>query len=265
MKANCFAFVISLLFFVSCESENAEPVNTLGSEVELSMSEFIEQDSRTLTLKFLTLKDFPCINYRIKHQLYMDEQSVRVVLQEVEASDICLDAIGPAAAFVEIGNLEPKDYNLSIQLGESIINSGTLSVSKESYQINLAENQGIQLLNPDLNRIPQQAVWGQIKFPQSEDYKEFMEFFNSTMEVAGASSKKFAEGDYGYFKVAADGKISQPLNAQEKLVEQAFLLDFSGDREDLQMVMQQINTKYKDVQIRLYNARGEELRNWDLQ
>lgn len=264
MKAICFAFAISLLFFTSCESENAELVNTLGSEVELSMSEFIEQDTRTLTLKFLTLKDFPCINYRIKHQLIMDDQSIKVELQEIETSDICLDAIGPAAAFVEIGNLEPKEYNVSIQLGESIINSGTLAVSKESYQLNLADHQGVQLLNPELNRIPQQAVWGQIKFPESEDNKELIEFFVHTMGVAGASNKKFAEGDYGYFKVAADGKIAQPISVQEKLVEHAFLLDFSGDREDLQIVMQQINTHYEDVQIRLFNARGEEFRNWDL-
>lgn len=263
MKASHFAFLISLLCMFSCESEDAVPSNTLGSEIEMSMAEYIDTDQRTLTLKFLTLKDFPCINYQIRHEVLVDHQAVRIVLEKVEAADVCLDAIGPAAAFVELGQLSEKEYDLQIQLGESIINHGTLSVSKEAYQISLNESQGIQLLKPELNRIPSQAVWGMIKYQDDEKHKKLMEFFNEAMDVAGATDKKFAEGDYGYFQVSSEGKVVQPLEMSD-MNEKSFLFDFSGEKEDIQQVLQQVNSHFDDVQLRFYNARGEEFRNWEL-
>lgn len=264
MKATSFAFLIAVLFVLGCESETAQPVNTLGSEVELSMTEFVDEDQRTLTLKFLTRKDFPCINYRIKHSLTMDNQSIHIVLESIEESDVCLDAIGPASAFVELGYLPEKEYNLTVQLGESIVKSGTLAVSKNAYQVEMHDFDGVELLNPELLRIPEQTVWGLLKYERSEENKELNKFFDQVMDQAGASTKKFAEGDYGYFKVGADGKISQPISNKETVVEQPFLFDFSGDTDDLEMVLKQINNKYEEVQIRMYNAKGHEFKNWDL-
>ncbi|WPP49530.1 hypothetical protein [Catalinimonas niigatensis] len=262
MKAIRFAFLIPMLLIFSCEGEEALPSNTLGSEIEMSMAEYIDTDKRTLTLKFLTRKDFPCINYRIKHEVMVDHQLVNIVLEKVEAADVCLDAIGPAFAFIDLGQLTEKEYDLQIQLGESIINHGTLVVSKESYQLSLNENQGIELLNPNLNRIPSQAVWGLIKYQNEEQNKKLLGFFNEAMEIAGATDKKFAEGDYGYFQVNSEGKIIQPQE-QSDINEQSFLFDFSGEDDDLQQVLQQINSNFDDVQLRFYNAQGEELRNWD--
>lgn len=261
-KATPFALLIPLLLLLACEGEQAVPSNTLGSEIELSMAEYIDTDQRSLSFKFLTLKDFPCINYSIKHETVVDPQAIKIVLEKVEVSDVCLDAIGPASAFIDLGQLDEKEYDLQIQLGESLINYGTLSVSKEAYQIDLHDTEGIELLEPKLNRIPAQAVWGMIKYQGEEKNKELISFFNEAMDIAGATDKKFAEGDYGYFKVNSEGKIIQPLE-QGALEEQAFLFDFSGKSEDIEQVLQQINTSFEDVQVRFYNARGEEFRNWD--
>ncbi len=262
MKATCFAFLIPLLFIFSCEGEHEVPSNTLGSEIELSMAEYIDDDQRTLTLKFLTLKDFPCINYQIKHDVMVDHQAIRIVLEKVEASEVCLDAIGPASAFINLGQLAEKEYDFQIQLGESLINHGTLSVRKEAYLINLVENKGIELLKPELNRIPAQAVWGTVKYPTTETNKKLLAFLGDGMEIAGASDKKFAEGDYGYFQVNSEGKIIQSLD-QNVNNEQAFLFEFGGKEGDLKHLLEQINSNFDDVQLRMYNARGDEFRNWD--
>jgi len=265
MKSISFAFLVTLLLlFVQCESENAQPVNTLGTEVELSMTEFIDQDERNLTLKFLTRKDFPCINYQIKHQLFSDDQSVRIVLEKVEEADVCLDAIGPASAFVELGNLPHNEYNLTIQLGESVIKSGTLTVNKEAYRIDLHDTEGITLATPELRRIPQQTIWGNVKFESDDKYKDLIKFFEQSLDQAGANDKKYAEGDYGYFRVGADGKIQPPSENRELQREHGFLFDFNGDAEDLEGVLKQVNQQYQGVQIRIYDNQGREFRNWDL-
>lgn len=264
MKATSFAFLIVILSVFGCESETAQPVNTLGSEVELSMTEFVDEDQRTLTLKFLTRKDFPCINYRIKHSLAMDNQSINIILEKIEEADVCLDAIGPASAFVELGYLPEKEYNLTVQLGESIVKSGTLTVSKNAYQVEMHDFEGVELLNPELLRVPEQSVWGLLKYERNDKNKKLVEHFEQVMDRAGATDKKFAEGDYGYFKVGADGKIHRDVTNKEVIVEQPFLFDFSGDSDDLKMVLKQINNEYEEVQIRIYDARGHEFRNWEL-
>ncbi|WP_277478146.1 hypothetical protein [Catalinimonas alkaloidigena] len=264
MKATPFALLIPLLLMFACEGEQAVPSNTLGSEIELSMTEYIDADQRSLSFKFLTLKDFPCINYRIKHDMVVDQQAIKIVLEEVEVSDVCLDAIGPASAFVDLGMLDEKEYDLQIQMGSSLINHGTLSVSKDAYELNLLESEGIELAVPKLNRIPAQAVWGTIKYTDEERHKKVAAYFEEAMDIAGATDKKFSEGDYGYFKVSSEGKITQPIEGNEAVKEQAFLFDFAGKTEDLLQVLQRINSRYNDVQLRFYNAQGEEFRNWNL-
>ncbi len=265
MKPARFAFLVSLfLLFAQCESDNAQPVNTLGTEVELSMTEFIDQDRRNLTLKFLTRKDFPCINYQIKHQLFSDDQSIRIILEKVEEADVCLDAIGPASAFVELGNLPHNDYNLTIQLGESVVKSGTLTVSKDAYQVDLHDTEGISLATPELRRVPQQTIWGSLKYESNESHKDLIKFFEQSLDQAGANEKKFAEGDYGYFRVGADGKILQQAENRELAREHAFIFDFGGDAEDIESVLKQVNQKYEGVQVRIYDNQGREYRNWDM-
>jgi len=254
--------LIPLLFVFACEGEETAPSNTLGSEIELSMTEFIDADQRILTLKFLTLKDFPCINNRIKYETTVDQQTVSIVLEKVEEAEVCLDAIGPASAFIELGQLDEKEYDLQIQLGESIIKHGTLAVTKDAYLIHLDDEAGITLLNPALNRVPAQTVWGTIKY-ENQDSKKLLNFFDEAMDIAGATDKKFAEGDYGYFRVNSDGSIVQTNEQQKELDEQAFLYDFSGKSEDIKQVLQQLNANFQNAHVRFYNARGEEFRSWD--
>jgi len=264
MKATCFAFLTALFLISGCESETHQAINTLGSEVELSMTEYVEEGHRVLSLKFLTRKDFPCINYRIKHSVSQDDQRINIVLDEVEKADVCLDAIGPASAFVELGQLNNQEYKLTVQLGKSIVKSGTLTVSKDAYQLQMHDYDGVLLLNPELLRVPAQTVWGLLKYQRSDKNKEIYKFFEESMELAGASDKKFAEGDYGYFKVGADGKILRTVGDPKTLAEQPFLYDFRGDEDDLKAVLKQLNSKFDDLQLRLHNAKGQEFRNWDL-
>lgn len=264
MKPTSFAFLVSLLLMLTnCESETAQPVNTLGTEVALSMTEFIDHDERNLTLKFLTRKDFPCINYQIKHQLYSNDHSVRIVLEKVEEADVCLDAIGPASAFVELGNLPHNEYDLTIQLGASVIRSGTLTVNKDIYRIDLHDAEGVNLTTPELRRVPRQTIWGSLKFEADQDKKDIIKFFDNALDQAGAKQKKFAEGDYGYFRVGSDGNILPSSENREFEREHAFLLDFRGDAEDLQSVLKQVNQRYEGVQIRIYDNQGREYRSWD--
>ncbi|MFP4089950.1 MAG: hypothetical protein ACLFUB_03200 [Cyclobacteriaceae bacterium] len=254
-----------LVFILACENEQAEPVNTIGSEIEFSMNEYMDAGDRVLTFKFLTKKDYPCINYGIKHQMIQDEQSIRVVLEKVETSELCLKAIGPATAFVDIRDLPAKDYELIIQVGESIINEGKLHVSKQSYEVTFNEYNSLTLLNDKINRVPERAIWGTIRYLPMEANKELFSFFKQASATFGANEAKFATGDYGYFQVGADGKILQnPPATEESLVEKPFLLEFTGDEDDLSQLIEQLKGNFEQFEIRLYTTQGREFTDSNL-
>jgi hypothetical protein len=260
MRLYHFFIFLSLILLTACEDENTEAVNTLGSEVDLSMSEFIDEGDRVLTFKFLTRKDYPCINYRIQHELNLTGNKLTIRLEKIKKAELCLDAIGPASAFIDIRNLSPKTYDFQIQLGASIIREGKLHVSKEAYQVEMEEHEGIHLTDKKINRIPAHAIWGTIKYEDTEANKDLLDYFSQSSGPFGAREVRWSEGDYGYFRIGADGKIKQPTQVSELMEEKHFAFEFEGDERDIRAMIQKLKSTYPDAQIRLFTSQGREFR-----
>lgn len=260
MKTTCLLSLVAVLLF-SCESEPDEAVNTLGSDINFSLAEYLEPGQQTLTFKFLTSQDYPCINYRIAHQVYKAAQSIHIELTGIEKADVCLDAIGPATAFVDVGSLAEGDYALTVAIGESILNQGTLSVTPEAYELSIENSEGLILENTELLRIPDHLLWVTLRYPPGQAVKNAQSELLTALASIGASEKKLSEGNYFYFEVGSSGKI-RPQTSNPGMTEDAFLMEFSGDSKQLKQVLQQMNQTFGEVvSIRMYNARGEEFSN----
>ncbi len=255
-----------LLFFsillISCEGESEEQVNTLGSDVSISLAEYLEPQERTLTFKFLTEKDFPCINYQISHAVQRMGNTISIELTGVEKADVCLDAIGPASAFIDVGNLSEGDYELIIKVGHELVNQGTLKVTSQAYHLTMEQPEGLLLENTDLLRIPDNTIWGTLKYEPEQKNKGVYQTLLSNLEAVGATEKRLDEGDYYYFDVDAAGRIQQRNNTAD-LWEEALLLEFNGSNDQITQVLQQMKQTFNDqISIRLYNAKGEEFKSW---
>lgn len=260
MKIIPLLFLISVLLF-SCESESVEQVNTLGSEISISLAEYLEPQQRTLTFKFLTEKDFPCINYQISHDIQREGQAIHITLSSIEKADVCLNAIGPATAFIDVGNLPEGDYDLTIQLGQAITNYGALSVTPEAYKLSIEEPQGLLVENPELLRIPKDVIWGTVKYLSGQQNKNLYEAFLGSLEGIGASEKRLTEGNYFYFDIDATGKIRANQSVPDR-VEIPFLMEFNGDEDQVIRVLNQMSQTFgEEVVIRVYNSRGEEFKS----
>lgn len=263
MKTTYFLIIASILLF-SCESESEEQINTLGSEISFSLAEYLDPQQKNLTFKFLTEKDFPCINYQISHQVQRVGNIITIELTDVEKADVCLDAIGPATAFIDMGNLPEGDYNLLIKVGEAITNQGTLSVTPQSYQLSMEEPEGLIVENIELLRIPDNVIWGTIKYIAQQKTKGLYDNLMSSLQGIGATEKRLSEGNYYYFDVDVSGRI-RPKNAVlDNLTEEPFLMEFSGNDDQLVNVLGQMENIYGEgAMIRIYNAKGEEFTSWD--
>ena len=263
MKLTIATCLLSGMLLFSCDdSAEHELVNTLGTDVQFSMAEYFEPGQRTLSFKFLTQKDFPCINYRIKSDYRMEGDALVVSLSEVEGADVCLEAIAPASSFLDVGQLAIGEYPVVIKVGEVLTNTGTLTVTDESFDLVMNEEQGLVVETPRVLRIPSGVVWGRIYATDPDAVGSVTQDVLNQLQGAGATSKILLEGDYGYFSVDASGNIVNSSVSADR-TERMFLLDYPGESTHLERLVEEVASVYDGkVAISLRTATGEELKSW---
>lgn len=256
MKSFVFAFLFAL-FLLSCDdAPEAESVNTLGTDVQVSMAEYFEPGQRTLSFKFLTQKDFPCINYRIKSEYRTEGQEISIVLSEVEGADVCLEAMAPAASFIDLGELASGDYSLTIRIGESLINTGTLSVTESSFALIMDETIGLIVETPQVLRIPKDVIWGRVRSSESATAQSTAQNIVEKMQRAGAVPRTLPAGNYGYFTVDQAGNVALPNAKRERV----FLLDYPGEAEAVLSLLNKIVSNLdENTSVSLHTTTGDEL------
>lgn len=251
------------LLFSACDESEEEAINTLGADVQVEMGEYLSETQRTLMFKFFTLRDFACINHRISYSAQQSSDALVIALEKVEEPSACLKAMGPASAFVEVGSLNVGEYDFTLHIGEAITNTGKLTVTPESYELALNDEAGMIIETVNLQRVPKSALWGTIQYTTNRD-DSFSRSFVSRLTQFGATQDKFSEGDYGFFRVDASGKITQPMLTGES-TPFTFLMNYQGDRDEIISLLSEMNRTYGDeVAIRLRTASGDEFRSWDL-
>lgn len=262
MKLTIATCLLSGIFLFSCdETTEIESVNTLGTDVQFSMAEYFESGERTLSFKFLTQKDFPCINYRIKSDYQQEGESLVITLAEVEGADVCLEAIAPAASFLDVGELASGEYPVQIKVGESITNTGTLSVSEEAFELSMNEELGLYIETPRIQRIPEGVIWGNVYSSEPGHVASVSQHLLNQLQGLGATSKVMAEGDYGYFSVDASGQI-ETSSVSSNRTESIFLLDYQGELNELLPMVEEIANVYGGkVDINLRASTGDELKS----
>lgn len=263
MKLTVLATLLFVVSLFACEESGEEAVNTLGTDVDVEMKEYLNGTQRSLMFKFFTTRDFSCINNSISYSLQQGADGLAIVLNEVEEPTACLKAMGPASAFVDVGSLNIGEYDFSLQIGKSIINTGKLTVTPESYELVLNGEAGMNLKTLQLQRVPKNSLWGFIRF-QGEADESLARSFITQLTNLGSTQDRFEEGDYGFFEVDAAGKMTQPMVTNERQPF-TFLMGFHGDQEEVASLLSEMHRNYGDkVQIRLQMANGREYRSWDL-
>lgn len=263
MKPILILFAVSLVFF-SCESDTDEQVNTLGvstlgSAVRFSLAEYLDANENNLTFKFLTDKDFPCINYQIAQHMERAGKQITISLEEIQKADVCLEASGPATAFIDLENLTEGNYDLTINIGEFISSKGKLLVTDKAYQLKMEASEGLIVERHILHRIPDHVIWGTIRYADRLRAKGLYHMLMTSLQGAGASEKRLPEGDYYYFDVDAGGRLRTGNAGQEP--EDTFILEFNGSNEQIQTILRQVEQVYgEDAMVRIYNAVGDEFK-----
>jgi hypothetical protein len=200
------ALLFSLMLTTSCLKEKTEYL-PLG-EVKLHKFENLANDPRLLFFVFETTNNYECLNYPIRYENSTSTGNIDVRLIDIEKTDFCLTAIGPATAEVNLGNYQTGSYPVKITIG-NVENSGTLHVTNAQYILYLNSPQMMTIASDTLNRIPDSFIWG---YAASSDTTDFpiVEAFLDSLENIGAAPVSIMQGEYGYFKIDQENEI-EPL------------------------------------------------------
>jgi hypothetical protein len=255
---NYWAILILSVFLFSCSKDEA--ASSFDENLKIKMIENIDNTSRKLTLHCFTEKNFPCSNYFIENSFTVSENKITIHFIEIKKPNICLTSIGPAYADIDLGSLVNKNYDIEINVGKEKI-SGQLLVSTGSFKANIPSQNKIQFINPILNRIPDNTIFGTVHYHNSSTSPTVQKFIDS-LQILGATTAIYTPGDYGRFHIEANGQIKQTQDLGYYFT-RYYIFNFTGNSGQCKDLVRRFGITYPDaLLITLNNSNGQTFYSW---
>lgn len=169
-------------------------------EFTVELQEKFSPGKRELLLKLATVKQQDCSNYQIRYQWLQRLKQLQLSIRDLVRTSDCQPGPAPALATVTAGNFATGDYELTIDLQQTVVNEGILTITPELYRIKMNTEYGLSFLNRELRQIPNETIWGYIAYSPAK--------LNTARELRDALQKQtqglaLRSGDYGYFSASA--------------------------------------------------------------
>lgn len=254
--------VMVLLVITTIGCEKNETHKGIDSEINIRMVEVLDKSPRTLQMYFSTTKIYPCCNYPIDLSLKKSSNTFDISFKGVIETDMCLTALGPATATIDLGALSNGTYQLNFQNGSSW-HSGQLVVSSDSYKVNLGSNSNFSFTNSLLNKIPENTIWGYVGYHKQETSALVQSFLDELLNL-GANEKLYLPGDYREFEIDENGKIVQPGANSGYYFARSFVFQYSGDIAKVEQLVEQYARDYgtEYMYIGVYTDKGGQILSW---
>ncbi|MDR3244946.1 MAG: hypothetical protein LBT50_00760 [Prevotellaceae bacterium] len=227
------------------------------SDIKIRIIELLDESQRTLQFYCSTKQIYPSVN-SIAYSFQQSSNNITVRFDSIIPG--VLAAFGPATVVINLGTLSDGTYNLDISNRE-IESKGTLKVSTDSYEVQLANN---WFTNAPMYRIPENTIWGTIGYHAIETLP-LVETFIESLKKTGAKEHFYHSGNYGgEFDIDANGELVQPGKDSGYYFAKAFAFSYSGDHADLEQLVKKYAVEYGEdyLYISLYTDKGKKFLSW---
>ena len=209
--------VLFLVLVVLSNCKSGDPDLNVFINVDddfyIDLFEDISNQEGLFYINIQSIQDQECENAIIDYSLDIDLESDNFIIlsiNDILEPETCIGENAPAFVSVPIGKLKNESYEIQINLKDAIINKGTLTVSSEDYFLGMSSQNGIELLNMILYKIPENTIWGYVGYEeetQQDDAETFikeLETFTSNQNFTDA----FGVGYFGYFSILDDRSVT---------------------------------------------------------
>ncbi|MCB0704656.1 MAG: hypothetical protein KDC34_05075 [Saprospiraceae bacterium] len=255
----CLFPILGVLLFFGCSKDNTDPgiLVDVPTTFNVRMIEHLDSTGRSLSFQVSTIEFRDCLNETIDYNLFQNQNSVQLSLNEIVAPETCMEGSAPATVSILLPDLVKYSYKVQISLKNTIENNGTLINEDTRYRLDMETFNGFQVLNPELLKVPEHVIWGSFAF-RSEDMATISQAFFQELEQL-AHSGTFPTGDYGHFYVISDQNVFILDQSPSDLsFRRNFLYYFSGDPADLTNLLETYRSEYSaDIDILMQDDLGK--------
>lgn len=217
------------------------------------------QEERNLVVQIESIQTEQCLNYRIDYQFSKDGNRLKIALNNIIKPLDCVTGEATVKSDVNTGYLLNGIYSFNIDLKKTVSNDGQLTVSADSYTLDMQSENGFSMKHEELLRVPDGAIWGYVNYQQAVNESLANKFLEDLKNIS-QSPTAYRAGYYGHFSIAtADRKIS--VNAQPQTSNlKTFLYQYTDQTAKLKNLLATYRSQYGNrLIIQFYNAKGEVL------
>ena len=137
-------FILSLSF--ACNNDDLDLKSPINSHLKIELREWISTDKKGLHLHAATEKIYPCVNFPLMFNQRSERKRIIINFTGVVETNVCLTALGPATASIDLSHLEKGIYELELNNG-ALKNHGKLVITDTETKLEFATQNGIQTIN----------------------------------------------------------------------------------------------------------------------
>ncbi|MFO7445647.1 MAG: hypothetical protein R6W90_04735 [Ignavibacteriaceae bacterium] len=261
MKQILLLPLFMLLILSGCTTDPDTQELRMNSKVLVTLKENISKEGRKFILDCKTDSIYECSNFGISFQQQRNGNVIDVNFTHIVTPQTCAASLGPATAIVDLGFLLTGTYTLQVLVNESVLQT-SMEITPEYYKLNDTSRTWVEVLNPELRRIPENAIWGHVGFSSdSFAVRQVQPFFDS-LEILGAQELELIPGDYTYFQIDSSGTMNQPDNpGTENAI--PFVYIYNNDIPDIRELVKRYG-KSSPLSVALFTSKGDVFYTWQL-
>lgn len=267
-----FLYVLSVLLLAVASACEILPTQTdqgyrdkipIDTTLVITPWEVLSSDGPSLEFRVRTERIYGCFNYYITHRVKRrPSQAIEITFLSVAVPEICLTALGPATATIQIGQLASGEYPVPVVVNWNRI-PARLLVTTEAYEVVDGTGPWTRFEPRMRRRVPEGAIWGLAGYARAEQ-AALVEAFEDSLRSLGARERSYAPGEYGYFEVGSGGTIETPASHGYYFA-RAFLFEYGGDLGALRDLVKRFAKAHPDwPSIRVFDWRGGAHYSWVL-
>ncbi len=252
----CFLVV---LCFSTCKDKKTNVIVDVDDDFTIDMFENIDNGVRNFQLDISTISPQTCLNYTISYDLDFNEQdnNIELTLNELIEPDDCIQGTSTTSLTIPFGSISEGTYRFDLNLKDAVINQGQLSVTAGHYLLEMESNDGIEILNPQLNRIPNNTIWGYVAYDNSsastdaQDFLSNLQGLNTVFNIE--NNNLYSAGYFGYFQLGENKELTLPGEINFNFYKSFIFQHDSDNLEDINQVMLDACGLSSELEIFIFN------------
>ncbi len=242
--------VIWLLIGCSKEPEPHSIIN-VGDQFEIKLHQILSEAGGIAAIQVNSLEPQDCSNSYISHQIFISEEWIRIILDDILVEGDCVPGTGIVREEILL-NTPKSALPIEINLQNAIANHGTFYSDESEIEMVFSEFDGLKISKTHLNRIRPKMIWGSFSISKGI-IADQLDLYLQNLDNINLKMK----GDYGHFYLSYDDSVI--IYGDESENEFSFFISTDESFDNIKAKFQQYKELDASLVLKVTNYDGSTL------